>query len=463
MKKKITVFSISLAVLLPYICCGCTPPINGVTIYKPEKCDNGYTLLSSVGAHENPPDSGIYHGGLLIDMNGNLIHEWAISGMPAKMLPDGHIMGYLAVRDDDTGHLEWDALVVQNWYGDEVWRWDQWDVDAHGNPISRGHHDFQRQGNPVGYHVPGMNCLVQSGRTLILVHENLEKPEIAPWPLEDDVILEVDYEGNILWEWHAADYVSDFGFNAAARTAMQTVQVVMPDLLGGGADVTDWLHVNSISYLGPNKWWDQGDSRFNPENIIVDSRSANIIWIIEKATGNIVWKVGPDYSLCKPERKLGQIIGEHHAHIIPKGLPGEGNILVFDNGGAAGFGRLLGEPTYPNKIRSYSRVIEFDPTTLDTVWEYRRLIPHSGETFGFFSYYISGAQRLLNGNTLITEGATGRVFEVTASGELVWEYISPYNDLVEDMYPPWNLLSHENDVYRAYRVPYDDIPQEFLP
>ena len=149
--------------------------------------------------------------------------------------------------------------------------------------------------------------------------------------------------------------------------------------------------------------------------------------------------------------------------MIPKGLPGEGNILVFDNGGAAGFGMLLGKPAYPNKYRAYSRVIEFNPTTLEVVWEYKRRLPHCDEHFMFFSHYVSGVQRLLNGNTLITEGATGRVFEITASGELVWEYISPYHDVPGDMYPPWNLLHYENDVYRAYRVPYDNIPQELLP
>ena len=44
----------------------------------------------------------------------------------------------------------------------------------------------------------------------------------------------------------------------------------------------------------------------------------------------------PVYS--EAERKLGWIIGQHHAHIIPRGLPGEGNLLVFDNGGWAGYG-----------------------------------------------------------------------------------------------------------------------------
>ena len=55
--------------------------------------------------------------------------------------------------------------------------------------------------------------------------------------------------------------------------------------------------------------------------------------------------------------------------------------------------------------------------TLELVWSY-----HAPR---FFSTNISGAQRLANGNTLVTEGAGGRVFEVTTDGTIVWEYMNP--------------------------------------
>ena len=71
------------------------------------------------------------------------------------------------------------------------------------------------------------------------------------------------------------------------------------------------------------------------------------------------------------------------------------------------------------------------------------------ESYRFFSHYVSGAQRLANGNTMITEGADGRIFEVTTSGDIVWEYVSPY----------FTQNGDSNRVYRAYRVPYDWIPQ----
>ena len=67
----------------------------------------------------------------------------------------------------------------------------------------------------------------------------------------------------------------------------------------------------------------------------------------------------------------------------------------------------------------------------------------------FFSTNISGAQRLPNGNTLITEGAPGRLLEVTNDRRVVWEYI----------YPVFAGAQGSNAVYRGYRVPYDWIPQ----
>lgn len=64
-----------------------------------------------------------------------------------------------------------------------------------------------------------------------------------------------------------------------------------------------------------------GDERFHPDNLIIDARNANILAIISKETGDIVWRVGPDFNENEATKKLGWIIGQHHLHMIPKGLP----------------------------------------------------------------------------------------------------------------------------------------------
>ena len=217
----------------------------------------------------------------------------------------------------------------------------------------------------------------------------------------------------------------------------------------------DWMHINSMSVLGPNKWYEAGDERFHPDNIIWDARESNISAIISKETGKVVWKMGPDFRETKELRKIGQIIGQHHVHMIPQGLPGEGNILIFGNGGWAGYG----EPTRTSKdgtkadLRDCSRVLEIDPVTMKILWEVsgKDLYPGLDEigNYKFYSALVSSAQRLPNGNTLITEGSGGRLIEVTAEHEIVWEYISPY----------WGEKMKLNMIYRAYRVPYAWAPQ----
>jgi len=125
-------------------------------------------------------------------------------------------------------------------------------------------------------------------------------------------------------------------------------------------------------------------------------------------------------------------------------LPGAGNVMIFDNGGPSGYGTpspiaLDGQNIY---ARPTSRVLEIDPVTLKLVWSY------TSPTF--FATNISGAQRLPNGNTIVTEGPSGRLFEVTKEGTIIWEYVFPI--FTAGARPT-------NSVYRAYRLPYGWIPQ----
>jgi hypothetical protein len=121
--------------------------------------------------------------------------------------------------------------------------------------------------------------------------------------------------------------------------------------------------------------------------------------------------------------------------------------MIFDNGGSSGYGSP--NSLAPNGLgiyaRATSRILEVDPVSLEVVWSYAAT--------GFFSTNISSAQRLPNGNTLITEGAPGRLFEVTAEGDIVWEY----------MHPVFSGARGSNAVYRGYRLPYDWIPQLDVP
>lgn len=415
----------------------------GTTIYKPEKCFNGYTLYPS-------KKSGV--GAVLVDMNGNPVRNWPqFDGYMINMLPDGRILGGQIgrVTKEYDHNLGCDDVVQEDWDGNVEWKFskaDQIDIDGELSWSARQNHDIVREGCPVGYYVPGMTPKIHDGRTLMVSYKSGEWPEITRDYLPRATrMVEVTWDGDIAWDWMPAEHFEEFGHSEAAKNA------IMRRCRNQHA-----VFQNTASYLGPNKWFDSGDERFHPDNIITDDRGT-ILYIISKKTSEIVWKIGPDFSVAPALRAIGCIIGPHHAHIIPKGLPGEGNVLVFDNGGAGGFGDP--NPGSPdgtwNALRDSSRVLEINPVSLELVWEFTARtagFPTDGEDVRFYSRYESAAQRLPNGNTLITEARCGRIFEVTPDSEIVWEYISPHN-----------LSEREglffSDVFRAYRYPYDWVPQ----
>jgi outer membrane protein assembly factor BamB len=99
----------------------------------------------------------------------------------------------------------------------------------------------------------------------------------------------------------------------------------------------------------------------------------------------------------------GSWLGQHDPDILPNG-----NILLFDNYG------------WFEKPEGRSRVIEFDPQTMEIVWQYAGTPEQP-----FESLIRASQQRLANGNTLITESSGGRLLEVTPAGEIVWQFVNP--------------------------------------
>jgi hypothetical protein len=405
----------------------------GTTIYDPARAWNGFTVLSPLGTPAV----------LVIDMNGTVVKRWEdfnnSAGGPARVLPGGFVMAARGARPPHQESLE---LLQRDFDGKVLWTFSRTEEikTREGTMVwsARQHHDWQRDDFPAGYYSPESAPAVKGGNTLILTHTNRMQSKVADVLLEDDRLIEVSANGDIVWQWVASDHIDELGFAPDARAAIKAARS-----FNKARGSYDWLHVNSATYLGPNQWFDKGDRRFAPNHVIISSREASLLAIVAR-DGKIVWQLGPDYSASPQLRAIRQIIGQHHAHLIPKGLPGAGNLLVFDNGGSSGYGFTT--PIAPDGVgafaRATSRVLEINPITLELVWSYAN--PR------FFSTNISGAQRLPNGNTLITAGAGGRMFEVTREGAIVWEY----------MYPLFGAGANaSNAVYRAYRVPYGWIPQ----
>jgi outer membrane protein assembly factor BamB len=105
-------------------------------------------------------------------------------------------------------------------------------------------------------------------------------------------------------------------------------------------------------------------------------------------SGELIWSWGH-----------GELLGPHGASWLASG-----NLLIFDNG----------------LSRGWSRVIELDPRTEQIVWEYKSDFPED-----FYSPSRGSCQRLANGNTLVAASTSGRAFEITPGGEIVWSWINP--------------------------------------
>ncbi|MDE1163224.1 MAG: aryl-sulfate sulfotransferase [Acidobacteriaceae bacterium] len=403
----------------------------GVTIYDPAKAYNSFVGFSG-------PD-GLMH---LIDMNGHEVHRWSHGGNPGEVLDPklvggarGHVMLQLSENDDPRGGIFKDKTFGEvDWNDKTVWEWGKDAPD--GGALQN--HDWARLAN---------------GDTLILRTVPHAVKGLGPKVIGDQGIFEVTPAGKIIWSWVAGDHLDEFGFPPEGMAYLrERVKRNPPEPYG-------YLEINDMQVLGPNKWFDAGDKRFDPENIMIDSRKGNVVLIISKKTSKVVWRLGPvfpgdEYS---PDQRIGnqklprpvdQISGQHNAHLIQQGLPGAGNLLLFDDEGGAGF------PPAALGIYAGSRILEIDPVKKEIVWQYTG--ENSGRpTWTFFSSFVSSAQRLPNGNTLICEGMYGRLFQITPTGEIVWEYVVPYLSHGKRGDKPFESML----TYRAQAVPYAWVPE----
>lgn len=203
------------------------------------------------------------------------------------------------------------------------------------------------------------------------VRGGLATPE-AEGLMYADEILEVSPDGSERVVWNAS------------WTLDPTRDAIPED-----ADRLEWTHGNSIRYLSSNPI--NGDEAY-----LISLRQLSLVLIVSRQTGEILWRYGGQ----------GVLHNQHDAQLLDNG-----NVLLFDNGQTR-------SDSFPS-----SEAQEINPLTDEVVWRYG-----GRGVFGWrlFSSVISGVQRLPNGNTLITEGMSGRLVEVTPEKEVVWEFVNPF-------------------------------------
>ncbi len=271
---------------------------------------------------------------VVIDMNGRLAHAWpAVRARSRVRLLDDCSLLTIASAGRRVQQFSWD--------GELVWEYALED--------RLPHHDVIRLAN---------------GNTLLVV---LREEQRA------DDLLEVDPEGELVWEWRAGDRLATW--LAAKRSR-------------GKANLT---HINSVQELPANPWFDAGDPRFRPGNLLISARNLDALFVIDRASGEVVWSL---------EAGLDQ---QHEALMNGPALPRPGYVQLFNNN--------------PFTSRT-SAVLEMDPRDQSIVWVYR--------SEGFFSATKGAQQALPNSNVLVTSSRGWRSFEVTRAGHVVWQWTPPF-------------------------------------
>jgi hypothetical protein len=216
-------------------------------------------------------------------------------------------------------------------------------------------------------------------------------------PVRDDQITILDPRGNPKRSLSLFDILSQ-------DPAIFPIYRVNPNRAAGPPWI-DLFHCNSI------EWMRRPDlARKSPlyseSNILVCFRHQDRIAIVDMEKQKLLWAWG-----------WGIVSAPHDAQVLD-----DGHILLFDNGIA----------------RGWSRALEMDPLTGKVVWEYKAPNPRD-----LFSVSRGAAQRLPNGNTLITNSDHGTALEVTPSGDVVWRY----------NYPERNDRGRRETIVRTKRYP----------
>ncbi len=421
-------------------------PKRGLVLNNPGALQ-GYTLLAPILSSKC----------FLIDMEGRVVRTWhseSSGALSTYLLENGHLLRHAKLNQQVFGDGPGGGGHIQefSWDGELVWDF------RFASAKQLAHHDI--------YKMPNGNVLmiVWEKKTAAEAVAAGRRPEtVGKDGLLSEAIVEVQptgkTTGKIVWEWHVWDHLVqdhdkakanyadvgahpelldiNFGEGAIASIVAKPEELEKLRAIGyigsntpGGKPApvsADWLHCNAVAY---NADLDQ---------IVVSSPEFNEIWIIDHHTttaeaashkggrhgkgGDLLYRWGNPRAYRAGTIKDQKLFYQHNIHWIPKGYPGEGHLLVFNNGkrrigGAHSSVDELVLPVGADGRYTYKPGTAYGPE--GPVWSY--VAPKKAD---FYAEFISGAHRLPNGNTFICAGPSGTIFEVTPKMETVWKYLNP--------------------------------------
>lgn len=393
----------------------------------------GYMLfkVTSIAA-----DVQAHNTAYLLDPNGKIVHKWEGYEGHVPETASVHLLenGLLLRQQAPGDWLEllgtqvgsYGILQLVDWDGNVVWEYERCIVGQHCL-----HHDIEPMPN---------------GNILAMAHVAFSRDEVMHWgattsgpTVQFEQLLELkpnleDGTTEIVWMWNSWDHL---------------VQDVDPDKPNygnireeiGKHDINqrriarEHLHMNSVDY--------------NPERdlVMVSVPRPSEIWIIDHSTttaeaatssggrhgmgGDFIYRWGNPWAYktgSADDRILG---GQHDARWLLD-RPGSGGHITIHNNTA---GEIPGapEPISWNLGTRYSSALEVripfnedgtiarepgQPYEGEITWKYQAY-PEST----WFAPFMSAAERLPNGNTLITNSHNMRIFEVTPDNEVVMDFV----------------------------------------
>jgi hypothetical protein len=401
---------------------------------------NGYTLFSPLQSTST----------FLIDMNGRVVKTWETDSTPASLaylLDNGNILRAGLAPNPSYGRGAGVGGKMQefNWNGDLVWDF------SYGTATVTQHHDFKRLPN---------------GNVLMVAKERKTAAEavaagripstVEGSTVESDILVEIKPSGKtggeVVWEWRAWDHLiqdvdkdkANYG-DVAARPERIDLNY---GVTAGRRANPDWTHFNSVAY--------------NPDldQVVVSLRNFSEIWIIDHSTttreakgssggkrgkgGDLLYRWGNPRVYRAGGDPNQRLYGQHDAQWIPKGFPGAGHLLIYNNGDTRPGTRYSSVEEIVLPVDASGNYVlgpdkRYGPE--QSAWTYSAPQPTD-----FYSVNISGVQRLPNGNTLVCAGAPGIVFEVTPQKKVVWQYNVPAISA-----PGGRGGANARQVFRAYR------------
>ena len=427
----------------------------GLFVNDTAKVFKGYTLFA-------PKQNTMTY---LINNDGRIAHQWKACkyppGQSVYLLENGHLLRTCMIPGNlGTGGGEGGRVEEYDWNDSLVWSLD------YSSSTSMQHHDIKRlpNGNII--------MLVVEKKTLAQIIDagfdtsKMQQPDFRQKQMMvPDCAIEVQPTypsgGIVVWEWHVWDHLIQ---SFSAMKSNYGVPSAHPELIDAAGDHKNlplfWNHMNSIDY---NPAFDQ---------IALSVRGNSEVWIIDHSTtktesaghtggkrgkgGDLLYRWGNPMTYGAGTASDEKYFQQHDVEWIKSGCPGAGDLLCFNNGIGRNYSTIDQITPPVDSSGNYALVSgkAFAPQVFS--WTYSATPPTS-----MFAEDISGAQRLANGNTIITYGTRGTFLEVTSSGALAWKYINPVglagiltqgDTLPPDPTHPGEYLT---SVFRVYKYPVD--------